>query len=190
MTNDRVRWQVVASKFFLVLFIAVVAGFYAFQFWAVPLSNDAGTWGQFGDYFGGVLNPIVAFAAFYWLTKSIELQDRELRAARGNLNEALRLQLDQALTARTAADTQTENIRLASVANEIAHLRAQQREYLTVLRTQGGEVVCYDEEQMPATVAQRLKILLEAIRCLMDEEQAILELIHAYQRDLKTKLTG
>ena len=31
------------------------------------LSEKPEAWGQFGDYVGGLLNPLVAYAAFYWL---------------------------------------------------------------------------------------------------------------------------
>ncbi|MEA9787943.1 hypothetical protein VDF90_11940 [Xanthomonas campestris pv. raphani] len=44
-------------------------------------SNDPGIWGQFGDYFGGVLNPLFALAAFLSALWSINVQQREARAA-------------------------------------------------------------------------------------------------------------
>ena len=47
-----------------------------------PAATDADKWGAFGDFVGGLLNPIVAFAAFYWLTQSGKLQRRELSETR------------------------------------------------------------------------------------------------------------
>lgn len=44
-------------------------------------STDPEIWGQFGDYFGGVLNPLFALAAFLSALWSINVQQREARAA-------------------------------------------------------------------------------------------------------------
>ncbi len=44
-------------------------------------SADPALWGQFGDYFGGVLNPLFALAAFLSALWSISLQQREARSA-------------------------------------------------------------------------------------------------------------
>lgn len=44
-------------------------------------SADPAVWGQFGDYFGGVLNPLFALAAFLSALWSISVQQREARAA-------------------------------------------------------------------------------------------------------------
>lgn len=47
-----------------------------------PLSEDAGKWGAFGDFIGGLMNPIVALLALYWLTQSIAVQKQELKDTR------------------------------------------------------------------------------------------------------------
>jgi hypothetical protein len=38
--------------------------------------------GAFGDYFGGILNPVIAAFAFYLVAKTYELQKRELEETR------------------------------------------------------------------------------------------------------------
>lgn len=38
------------------------------------LSNKTDVWGQFGDYLGGVVNPILSFITIYLLLNSIKLQ--------------------------------------------------------------------------------------------------------------------
>lgn len=62
------------------------------------LSPDQGAWGQFGDFIGGLLNPIVAFFAFYWLTESVHIQKQELSEAR----DALKKSYQEARRARRA----------------------------------------------------------------------------------------
>jgi len=67
----------------------VIVGFYFFNFnshilknegwWKVfqNLSADTGNWGTFGDYVGGILNPVIAAFAFYLIAKTYELQKSE-----------------------------------------------------------------------------------------------------------------
>jgi hypothetical protein len=48
-------------------------------------SKINGDWGTFGDYVGGILNPVIASFAFYLIAKTYELQKTELKATRGLL---------------------------------------------------------------------------------------------------------
>lgn len=43
-----------------------------------PLSSETDTWGQFGDYVGGLLNPTFSFLAFVALLATLILQVRQL----------------------------------------------------------------------------------------------------------------
>lgn len=61
-------------------------------------TNNAATWGAFGDFIGGILNPLVAFFALYWLTRSIKIQREELSATKAELAQAKLAQQDQATT--------------------------------------------------------------------------------------------
>ena len=54
-------------------------------------SSDPSVWGQFGDYFGGLLNPTFALLAFLGLLWSISSQQRESRAAAIELSEQTEL---------------------------------------------------------------------------------------------------
>ena len=74
-----------------VAFVAVIAA-YCVRFALIskePISVDSGHWGQLGDYVGGLLNPLVAFFAFYWLTESVRLQTQELEETRETLKDTL-----------------------------------------------------------------------------------------------------
>jgi hypothetical protein len=64
-----------------------------------PAARDSGAaWGAFGDFFGGILNPLVAGLALFWLTRSIEMQKVELAAAKEELKLTKIAQQDQATT--------------------------------------------------------------------------------------------
>ncbi|HFJ8954282.1 TPA: hypothetical protein ACGWHD_003093 [Serratia liquefaciens] len=56
-------------------FIVFVCSLYYFNFGINGgLSNKTDVWGQFGDYLGGVVNPILSFITIYLLLNSIRLQ--------------------------------------------------------------------------------------------------------------------
>lgn len=67
-------WWVAAASALLVM------GFYFGRFVnsGASLSLDTTVWGGFGSYFGGILSPIVALFALYWLTQSVLIQKKEL----------------------------------------------------------------------------------------------------------------
>lgn len=53
---------------------------YAFNFSNIPISKASADWGTLGDYFGGLLNPILSFLSLIYLIKTIKLQqDANLR---------------------------------------------------------------------------------------------------------------
>lgn len=56
---------------------ALVIFFYIFNFGTEP-SNDHSDWGAFGDYFGGILNPFLAFIAFLGVLLSLNIQNKQL----------------------------------------------------------------------------------------------------------------
>lgn len=62
------------------------------------LSLDSSFWGTFGDFVGGILNPVIALLAFYWLTMSVLIQKTELSATQNILAETESVQREQALT--------------------------------------------------------------------------------------------
>jgi uncharacterized BrkB/YihY/UPF0761 family membrane protein len=60
--------------------IVGTASLYVMQF-GTHLANQQETWAQFGDYFGGLLNPIFALLAFFELLWYIIRQGVEFRAS-------------------------------------------------------------------------------------------------------------
>ena len=67
------------------------------------LSTSPSTWGAFGDFVGGILNPLVALSALFMLITSVRIQKKELAETRDALIQAAEAQRDQAdLTAKQA----------------------------------------------------------------------------------------
>jgi len=61
---------VLASALVVILYLCVFAG---------HLSPDPAAWGQFGDYFGGTLNPILGVLGLFGLYYTIQLQIKAIK---------------------------------------------------------------------------------------------------------------
>jgi hypothetical protein len=93
-----------------------VQGVYLYKFgpgaW-FTLSSDPAVWGQYGDYIGGLLNPIFSSLAFGGLIVTIVLQARQIDEAKRNaeLEEMQRVQstiaarIDHLLTSQVIVNT-------------------------------------------------------------------------------------
>lgn len=86
---------------------------YKFGSWPFNLSNDPAVWGQYGDYIGGLLNPIFSSLAFSGLVITIVLQARQIDEGKHNteLQEMQRVQstvaarIDELLASPVIVDT-------------------------------------------------------------------------------------
>lgn len=76
--------------FVAVISMAVVAALYIIKFYIVlklGFADDSAVWGQFGDYMGGSLNPILSFISIILLIKSLSLQNQANSDLREELKE-------------------------------------------------------------------------------------------------------
>src|SRR5580765_4092605 len=88
--EDSLPSKATKSLIYAVGLAFILTAIYACWFFMMkrqPLSADSSTWGSFGDFVGGVMNPIVALVALYWLTRSISIQKQELHDTRTVLEE-------------------------------------------------------------------------------------------------------
>ncbi len=72
-------WIIVVIVFFAILVIIKVKDFYFEQQDLCLISQEVESLGQMGDFFGGTLNPILAFLSFCLLLITIKLQSKELK---------------------------------------------------------------------------------------------------------------
>ncbi len=61
----------------------------------VKNAGTAAHWGQIGDFVGGVLNPLLSFAALVAVIYSLRVQSKELALARDDAKENHRIQVQQ-----------------------------------------------------------------------------------------------
>lgn len=77
---------IAAAALILLLTIGVyVYHFYGILNYGIASSTDA--WGQFGDYFGGILNPLLSFIALICLIQSLSLQNQANSDLRAELKQ-------------------------------------------------------------------------------------------------------
>ncbi|MES1989288.1 MAG: hypothetical protein V4440_14890 [Pseudomonadota bacterium] len=88
----------VVLSLMLITFFIIYGYFINFQGAFFPTKRDE--LGQFGDYFGGALNPIFGFASFLALLVTIIYQAKELKLSRNEL-ELTRTELANSATALT-----------------------------------------------------------------------------------------
>lgn len=80
---------------FLVIVAALAIAAIAYAVWhypsagVVPAATGAEAWGQMGDYFGGMLNPVLSFCALIALLYTIHQQHQELALTRRELEKTL-----------------------------------------------------------------------------------------------------
>ncbi|MDR7332003.1 hypothetical protein [Roseateles asaccharophilus] len=106
----------------------------------LPLASDPGDWGAFGDYVGGIVNPLIALMALIWLVESVRIQRRELAATRDELRKAATAQATQVLLAAKTAKISAVSTMLQSVQSEIEQLEAYAAR-LGDFQLRGGHVV-------------------------------------------------
>ena len=73
----------------------IVLGLYISYFKNLSVTNDSATWGTFGDYLGGTLNPIISFLALIGLLYTIHQQAQEMQATHEELKQAAEQQRQQ-----------------------------------------------------------------------------------------------
>ena len=88
------------------------------------LSTNTEHWGQFGDFVGGLLNPLIAYLAFYWLITSIRIQKQELKETRSELSETRKAQEMQARIQLLSSQMSGYRTRLEIIITEMNCARA------------------------------------------------------------------
>jgi len=126
MSNQSLDLQVKRSIWILLAMLAAAILVYAAWFGGLHgrgISEDPGNWGEFGDYIGGFLNPIIAFGAFYWLASSVSIQKKELQETREALKSTQEAQASQARSTLLAAHLQNLNLKIQKALSDLDYQR-------------------------------------------------------------------
>ena len=92
--NDKKQNNTVFSKVIagLILYTFFLIAIFTANFSVLDVSDDVGKWGSVGDYFGGLLNPILAFLSFMGVLWTLKMSRKELFETRKVMNEQLKTQ--------------------------------------------------------------------------------------------------
>jgi len=144
------------SLVFATVVFSILVGVYTYWFWFIndmTFSTDSSLWGTFGDFVGGILNPIIAFLAFYWLTRSVIIQKTELAATQKVLAETEKATKEQAITQEKKRFEDTFHSLLSqlnTISQQITHeptlQNSSQQSKLTVLHSRVLRSGEYDTE--------------------------------------------
>jgi hypothetical protein len=120
-------WMVAAAVSML---ISVVIAY----FWIFGSNSSTGTqqtWGEFGDFIGGTLNPLFSFLSLIALVLTVVLQGKQLNLAHAQLQNskdelhATQLELkNSAESHRLSAAALQEQAKYSVIAGQVAALRA------------------------------------------------------------------
>lgn len=133
-------------KLVIFLIVVVFLAYLAIASNQISISESLEKWGTVGDFFGGILNPIFALFAFYWLTYSVRLQVKELKETRNELKKAAKAQEDSAKHQEEIARLEAENVKTQ---NNILNLNIQTL-----------------KEQKSAAIAQKEQIAIQNFESL------------------------
>lgn len=105
-------WIVAFASAYLLTVLAV----YLFFFGAEGFSTSQEHWGQFGDFLGGTVNPLMSFLALIAIVLTIILQSKQIELSKGEL----------ALSRQELIATREELSQSRAAAQEqVAHLKAE-----------------------------------------------------------------
>lgn len=147
---------------------------YFVKFSGYGFSGKQEDWGVFGDYVGGLLNPVISLAALYWLTRSIVLQKRELQESREALRETAFSQSQQAKSSEIAAKFQLLSIELEIISAQLAVGVNYQLQLLGDLKGSDLEQKIYDRKCELRPVKEILEEVQKEISRLTLKRESIL----------------
>lgn len=114
-TKKKLPLILISFGLFALFCIVSVFGYYEYIFSDFKIDASPDHFGQFGDFIGGTLNPILAFLSFMALLYTIKIQTDELKLSREEL-EATRKELEGS---RIAQQEQSESLKLQNEATRL-----------------------------------------------------------------------
>lgn len=115
-------WQVIVAAYVGFVFLVYFLWFGVLT--PSTISHETSKWGEFGDYIGGALNPVLALAAFFWLTKAVRYQKEELIEAAAALQDTSKSGRAQVEAMANTVKLNAHTALLNSVISDIEQLRS------------------------------------------------------------------
>ncbi len=113
--KKKIPWILISFGLVALIIIIAVIGYYKIIFSNYTIDANTEHFGQFGDYVGGTLNPILAFLSFIALLYTIKIQTDELKLSREELEQTS----EELRESRIAQQEQSESLKLQNKATEL-----------------------------------------------------------------------
>ncbi|WP_396587752.1 hypothetical protein [Bermanella sp. R86510] len=107
----------------------VVVTAYILMFWGTPISKDPSYWGAFGDYLGGILNPIIAFASLILILKTLSQNEIVLMQSKQALIDSREEMKESTKQLSAAAQAQEKLLKLEKDRSEAQALEARKKDH-------------------------------------------------------------
>lgn len=105
----------------------IVISIYAFYFHEQEIVAESGKWGEFGDFLGGLLNPLIGLITIWLFTKSLHQNSEMLAAAREELRlarEEIARGVEVQAQTKIALNSQIDIANAEKLFNEVVALAA------------------------------------------------------------------
>ncbi|MCR3946354.1 hypothetical protein NUK32_05245 [Aeromonas caviae] len=106
-----------------VVSISCVIIAYIFKFHGNNISSNPEQWGQIGDYFGGLLNPIISFTTLIFLIKAYYSQRQELEDTKIALKDTVEYNRKQTAMMNTSIKISKFNVHIDLCHKEIGYIQ-------------------------------------------------------------------
>ena len=174
--------RVSRSRYFAAGVILLVCAAYIIRFVGgngIHWSSEPSHWGVFGDYVGGLLNPTLAYLAFYWLTQSILLQKEELAETREALERSAESQEKLEQNARITSKLTALNTMLQSKNSDISNLRAN-IQFITQQIYSQSHIILHDGSTVTTEKAlQNVQELTDALKLHLKQREEQIDKLNA-----------
>lgn len=181
LTKSIRLWQVIVAAYVGFVFLIYFLWFGVLT--SSAISHETSKWGEFGDYIGGALNPVLALAAFFWLTKAVSYQKEELIEAAAALEDTSRSGRAQVEVMANTAKQNAHTALLNSVISDIEQLRSDARfiaGQLTIDRQGTSTIMIITPagvEMSSGNGREHLKKMQEQLQQLITERNRLKEVV-------------
>ncbi|MCH9300126.1 hypothetical protein [Pantoea allii] len=152
--------------------VTLAAGNYIHKFWGSSILNTPSDWGVLGDYFGGILNPLISVITLFYLIRTYLSQKEEL--------------YESGRTAQNTAKIQLLNTLMSASYEKIALYRGEMEGATRAMNgPRGGQSFTAMDGNLYVTDDEQNKYRLE----MADKIKPELEKIDKYSKEIENLST-
>ncbi|EDU6392004.1 hypothetical protein C8914_003718, partial [Salmonella enterica subsp. enterica serovar Norwich] len=112
MKNERLRVNIlllIVTILSLSIIMIYINNFYNFR-----ISKDPSDWGALGDYFGGLLNPLISIITLFFVAKTYLTQKEELRKMELSADKLDKLRENATQAQISLAESYLEQVKISN----------------------------------------------------------------------------